>query len=314
MKAMVLNSYGPDALFELAEIPDPVATSGHVVVKVAATSVNTVDTMIRSMGADLPLSPQLPAVLGMDFAGTVVAIGDGVTGFAIGDEVYGCSGGLMDLTGALAEHINADARLIAHKPKTLSMREAAALPLVGITAYEGLTRAGVGEGQTILVQGGAGGVGHVAVQIARHLGAAVSATGRGADQLALIEGLGARPLDFTTETVEDYVAEHTDGVGFDVVFDSVGGPNMTNSFAAAKLNGHVATTVAMVEIDLTPVHFKGLSLHVVFMLIPMMHDVGRQTHGDILRSLADLGMLAGSSQLSTNRSLGGTMSMPPMRI
>ncbi|WP_170516031.1 zinc-dependent alcohol dehydrogenase family protein [Ruegeria atlantica] len=288
MKAMVLNSYGPDALFELVEIPDPVVTSGYVVVKVAATSVNTVDTMIRSMGADLPLSPQLPAVLGMDFAGTVVAIGDGVTGFAIGDEVYGCAGGLMDLSGALAEYINADARLIAHKPKTLSMREAAALPLVGITAYEGLTRAGVGEGQNVLVHGGAGGVGHVAVQIARHLSANVSATGRGADQMALIEGLGARPLDFTTQTVEDYVAELTDGVGFDVVFDSVGGPNMTNSFAAAKLNGQVASTVAMVEIDLTPVHFKGLSLHVVFMLIPMMHDVGRQTHGDILRSLADL--------------------------
>ncbi len=288
MKAMVLNTYGPDAPFELVEMPDPVATPGHVVVKVTATSVNTVDTMIRSMGADLPLSPKLPAVLGMDFAGTVVAVGEGVTEFAMGDEVYGCAGGLLDLSGALAEYINADVRLIAHKPKTLSMREAAALPLVGITAYEGLTRAGVGEGQTVLVHGGAGGVGHVAVQIARHLGAKVSATGRGTDQMALIEGLGARPLDFTMQKVGDYVAEHTNGVGFDVVFDSVGGPNMTNSFEAAKLNGHVASTVAMVEIDLTPVHFKGLSLHVVFMLIPMMHDVGRQTHGDTLRILADL--------------------------
>ena len=288
MKAMVLNTYGPGAAFEPTKMPDPVASPGHVLVKVAATSVNTVDTMIRNMGADLPLSPTLPAVLGMDFAGTVVAVGDGVTGFVIGDEVYGCAGGLMDLPGSLAEYINADARLIAHKPKSLSMREAAALPLVGITAYEGLTRSGVGGGQTVLVQGGAGGVGHVAVQIARHLGATVSATGRGADQMALIKGLGARPVDFTTQRVEDYVAEHTDGVGFDVVFDSVGGPNMTNSFAAAKLNGHVASTVAMVEIDLTPAHFKGLSLHVVFMLIPMMHDVGRQTHGDILRILADL--------------------------
>ncbi|SCZ57108.1 alcohol dehydrogenase [Epibacterium ulvae] len=288
MKAMVLNSYGPDAPFELAELPDPVATPGHVVVKVAAVSVNTVDTMIHNMGPDLPLSPNLPAVLGMDFAGTVTAIGEGVTDFAIGDEVYGCAGGLMDLPGSLAEYINADSRLIAHKPKSLSMRESAALPLVGITAYEGLTRAGVGDGQTVLVQGGAGGVGHVAVQIARHFGAKVSATGRGADQMSLIESLGARPLDFTKQKVEDYVAEHTDGVGFDVVFDSVGGANMTNSFAAAKLNGHVASTVAMVEIDLTPAHFKGLSLHVVFMLIPMMHDVGRQTHGNILQALAEL--------------------------
>lgn len=286
MKAMVLNSYGPDAPFEITEVSDPVAKPGHVIVKVAATSINTVDTMIRSMGEELPLSPKLPAVLGMDFAGTVVTVGDGVTGFVPGDEVFGCAGGLMELDGALAEYISADAGLIAHKPKSLSMREAAALPLVGITAYEGLTRAGVGEGQTVLVQGGAGGVGHVAVQIARHLGASVSATGRGRDQMKLIESLGARPIDFTTQKVVDYVGEHTGGVGFDVVFDSVGGPNMTNSFEAAKLNGHVASTVAMIEIDLTPVHFKGLSLHVVFMLIPMMHDVERQTHGNILAILA----------------------------
>ncbi|WP_171239216.1 zinc-dependent alcohol dehydrogenase family protein [Ruegeria sp. HKCCA5491] len=306
MKAMVLNSYGPDAPFEIVDMPDPVATSGHVIVKVAAASVNTVDTMIRSMGADLPLSPALPAVLGMDFAGTVVAIGEGVTGFAKGDEVYGCAGGLMDLPGSLAEYINADARLIAHKPRSLSMREAAALPLVGITAYEGLTRADVGQGQTVLVQGGAGGVGHVAVQIARHLGATVSATGRGADQMALIESIGARPLDFTTQKVEDYVAEHTDGVGFDVVFDSVGGPNMTNSFEAAKLNGQVASTVAMVEIDLTPAHFKGLSLHVVFMLIPMMHDVERQTHGDILRTLAELADAGGLKPIVDEQAFGWT--------
>ncbi|MEM1363736.1 MAG: zinc-dependent alcohol dehydrogenase family protein [Pseudomonadota bacterium] len=288
MKAMVLNQYGPDAPFELAEVPDPVATPGHVVVKIAATSVNTVDTMIRSMGADLPLSPALPALLGMDFAGTVTEVGDGVTSFAIGDEVYGCAGGLLDLPGALAEFINADARLISLKPKSLSMREAAALPLVGITAYEGLTRAGVGPGQKVLVQGGAGGVGHVAVQIARHLGATVSATGRGSAQLDLIRELGADPIDFTRTEVSDYVSEQTGGMGFEVVFDSVGGANMTASFEAAKLNGHVASTVALLEIDLSSAHFKGLSLHVVFMLIPMMHDIGRQTHGDTLKILAEL--------------------------
>ncbi|MBO9448303.1 zinc-dependent alcohol dehydrogenase family protein [Ruegeria sp. R14_0] len=304
MKAMLLNSYGPEAQFETSVMPDPVAPSGHVVVKMAATSVNTVDTMIRTMGADLPLSPALPAVLGMDFAGTVVALGDGVTDFAIGDEVYGCAGGLMDLPGALAEYMSADARLIAHKPKSLTMREAAALPLVGITAYEGLTRAGVGEGQTVLVQGGAGGVGHVAVQLARHFGAKVSATGRGADQMALIEGLGARALDFTTQKVEDYVADHTGGVGFDMVFDSVGGPNMKNSFEAAKLNGQVASTVAMVEIDLTPAHFKGLSLHVVFMLIPMMHNFGRQTHGDILSVLAGIADAGGLKPIVDEQRFG----------
>lgn len=266
-------------------MPDPVTTSGYVVVKVAATNVNTVDTMIRGMGADLSLSTKLLAVLGMDFAGTIVAIGEGVREFAIGDELYGCDGGLRDIPGSLAEYISADARLIAYKLKTPRMRDAAELPLVGITAYEGLSRAGGGEGQTVLAQGGAVGVGIIAIQIACHPDAKVSVTGRGADQVALIENLRGRPLDFTMQQIEDYVVEHTDGMGFDVVFDSVGGPNLTNSFEAAKLNGHVASTV---EIDSTPVHFKGLSLHFVFMLIPLNHNIGRQTHGDILRILTDM--------------------------
>jgi alcohol dehydrogenase len=211
-----------------------------------------------------------------------------VTGFAMGDEVYGCAGGLADLQGALAEFMSADARLIAHKPKALSMREAAALPLVGITAWEGLHRAGVAAGQKVLVQGGAGGVGHLAVQLAHHLGAEVSATGTGDSQLSVIEGYDARPIDFAVEKIEDYVAAHTGGAGFDAVFDTVGGANLTNSFAAAALNAHVVTTVALSEIDLSPAHFKGLSLHIVFMLLPMLHDVRREVHGEILANLAKL--------------------------
>lgn len=137
MKAMILNSYDDDAKFEPAELPIPNVTPGHVTVKIAASSVNTVDTMIRQMGQEqLPLSPDLPAVLGMDFAGTVEAVGEGIEGFKPGDEVYGCAGGLIGLQGALAEYILADADLIAHKPKPLTMKEAAAIPLVGITAFE----------------------------------------------------------------------------------------------------------------------------------------------------------------------------------
>ena len=289
MKAAMLEAYGDDAEFKLAELPDPTARAGHVVVRVAATSVNTVDTMIRSLGQEnLPIAPDLPAVLGMDFAGTIEAVGEGVTDFAVGDEVYGCAGGLADLQGSLAELMLADARLIARKPAKLSMREAAALPLVGITAHEGLQRAGVREGQKMLVHGGAGGVGHVAVQLARHLGAEVFATGRAGAQAELIERLGAMAIDFETESVADYVERHTGGAGFDVVFDAVGGENLTKSFEAAKLNGHVATTVALTTLDLTPAHFKGLSLHVVFMLIPMLHDVGRAEHGAVLAELAKL--------------------------
>lgn len=288
MKAMVLNRYGEQASFEQAEISAPTVQPGQVLVRVAATSINTVDTMIRHMGKDLPLSPDLPAILGMDFAGTVEVVGEGVSGFAPGDEVYGCAGGLADLQGALAELMPADARLIAHKPKSLTMREAAALPLVGITAFEGLSRAGVKAGQNVLVHGGTGGVGHIAVQLARYFGATVYATVSGDQAFNIIEGYGATPIDYKSEAVSDYVETYTSGSGFDMVFDTVGGINMSNSFEAAALNGHVSSTVAMVELDLTTAHFKGLSLHVVFMLIPMLHNHHREFHGDILLQLAKI--------------------------
>lgn len=288
MKAMIITEFGGTDVFEATELPKPEAAAGHVLVRIAATSVNPVDTMIRTMGKDLPISPEPPAVLGMDFAGTVEAIGEGVTHYAVGDEVYGCAGGLMALQGALAEYMLADANLIAHKPKNLSMREAAALPLVGITAYEGLTRAGTKAGQKVLVHGGAGGVGHVALQLARHFGADVFATAGNDSKLALIEELGATAINYKTEAVTEYVAKHTDGAGFDVIFDAVGGENMANSFEAAKLNGQIASTVSLLEMDLSMVHFKGLSLHIIFMLIPMIYDQGREVHGQILKQLAQI--------------------------
>ena len=289
MKAMIINEFGGSDVFEAAELAKPEVKAGHIVVKVAATSVNTVDTMIRQMGEDLaPLSPALPGVLGMDFAGTVESVGEGVTKFNVGDEVYGCAGGLADLQGALAEYMLADEKLVAHKPKSISMREAAAIPLVGITAYEGLTRASISQGQKVLVHGGAGGVGHIAVQLANYFGADVYSTGGGDVQSSLIEKLGATAINYQTETVADYVEKHTQGAGFDVVYDSIGGANLLNSFDAAALNGQISTTVSMAELDLTTAHFKGLSLHVVFMLIPMLHDHKREQHGEILTKLAEI--------------------------
>ena len=288
MKAMIINSYGENARFESTDIDTPEIKAGHLLVRIAASSVNTVDTMIKAMGKDLPLSPDTPAILGMDFAGTVEQVGEGVSGFTAGDEVYGCAGGLADLPGTLAEYIVADADLVARKPKNLSMKEAAALPLVAITAYEGLTRAGVSAGQKVLVHGGTGGVGHVALQLARHLGAEVYSTGGGETQLAAIQSMGATAINYNTEPVADYVEKCTDGAGFDVVFDSVGGENIVKSFEAAALNGQIATTVSLCEIDLTLAHFKGLSLHVIFMLIPMLHNHKRESHGEILTQVANI--------------------------
>lgn len=288
MKAMILNDYGENSKFVSSEVSEPMIKKGHVIIKIAATSVNTVDTMIRTMGNSLPLSPELPAILGMDFAGTITEVGEEVENYVVGDEVYGCAGGLGDLSGTLAEFMLADANLIAKKPASLSMVEAAALPLVGITAYEGLMRTGIQANQRVLVHGGAGGVGHVAVQLAKYFGAHVFATGSKEKQLDLIQSYGATPINYRNENVIDYVEEHTQGHGFDVVFDSVGGANIVNSLDAVALNGHVATTVSMCELDLTQAHFKGASLHVVFMLIPMLHNFKREAHGKILRRLADI--------------------------
>ena len=288
MKAMLIKAYGKNATFEATEIEKPELKSGHVLIRIAASSVNTVDTMIRNMGSELPLSPEPPALLGMDFAGTIEAVGDDTSDYAVGDEVYGCAGGLADLPGTLAEFIVADTNLIAQKPKKLSMREAAALPLVGITAYEGLVRAGIKEGQNVLVHGGSGGVGHIALQLAKHFGANVFSTGGGERQMALIQQLGAIPINYKTESVEQYVARYTNGTGFDLVFDSVGGANMAKSFEAAALNGQIASTVALCELDLSVAHFKGLSLHVVFMLIPMLHKLRREEHAEILSKLAQI--------------------------
>ncbi|WP_299685501.1 zinc-dependent alcohol dehydrogenase family protein [uncultured Dokdonia sp.] len=288
MRAMTINKYGENATFESREVTLPVLKNGQVLIKIAASSVNTVDTMIRAMGKDLPFSPKNPAILGMDFAGTIEEVGTNVTGFDVGDEVYGCIGGLADLQGTLADYVAADSKLIALKPKNLSMKETAALPLVGITAYEGLIRSNIKSGQKVLVHGGTGGVGHVAVQLAKHFGAEVYATCGGENQMEIIKKFGIEPINYKTEQVEDYVNKHTNSAGFDIVFDSVGGANMVKSFEAAALNGHVASTVSLCEIDLSTMHFKGLSLHVVFMLIPMLHDFKREQHGKILSNITKI--------------------------
>ena len=131
-------------------------------------------------------------------------------------------------------------------------------------------------------------MGHVALQLAKHFGADVYATGTGEKQISVVEKYGATAIDFRTEKVAEYVAKYTDGAGFEVIFDSVGGVNLTNSFEAAALNGNVTTTVSLLELDLTPAHFKGLSLHIVFMLIPMLHEHRREEHGAILAAIAEI--------------------------
>ena len=289
MKAQIINKNGGPEVFELAEVNQPQPAQGQILVKVAASSVNTADLMARSLGPVVDFIPTPPAILGMDFAGTVEAIGEGVTKFSVGDEVYGCAGGVAHHQGTLAEYLAADVRLVAHKPKTLSMVEAAALPLVAITAFEALfDRMKLSQGAHVLIHGGAGGVGHVAIQLAKSAGAKVFATGRGQEKLSIIAELGATPIDYKSSNVADYVAQYTDGKGFDAVFDTVGGANIPTALAAVKLYGQVATTVSIGEVDLTSAHLRSATLHVIYMLIPLIHNQGTERHGEILQELKSL--------------------------
>ena len=169
------------------------------------------------------------------------------------------------------------------------MAEAAALPLVSITAWEGVERARIQPGQTVLVHGGAGGVGHMAVQLAKLAGAKVFTTVSSEEKKKIVLGLGADAAILYNQTdVEEYVREYTDGKGFDVVIDTVGGPHLQTSFAAARLNGTVVSISARTTLDLTSAHNKGLTMHCVFMLIPLLHNVGREAHGKIMSKMAGL--------------------------
>jgi NADPH2:quinone reductase len=289
MKAMVVREFGGPEVFEQREIPRPSPKTGQVLVRVKASSVNPVDTKIRS-GMLAAIAPEAPTVLGCDMAGVVEECGAGVTAFAPGDEVYGCAGGVKGSPGALAEFMTADARLLAPKPAGLTFEEAAALPLVSITAWDGLLdRAKVRAGQRVLVHGGAGGVGHVALQLCVARGAEVWATVSSEEKAAIARALGAAgTINYREELVDDYVKRATGGGGFDVVFDSVGGDNVARCFQAAAVSGTVVSISTRTTADLSPLHAKGLTLHVVFMLIPLLYNRGREHHGEILREISSL--------------------------
>jgi NADPH2:quinone reductase len=289
MEAIVIHRFGPPDVFEPEQLPRPQANPGHLVIQVAATSVNPVDCKIRQ-GKLAAIAPEFPAILHGDVCGVVADIGDDVEGFAIGDKVYACAGGVKGSDGALCEYMLADARLVAKKPKRLSLTEAAALPLVSITAWEAIVeRAKVTAGQTVLIHGATGGVSHVAIQLAKWAGATVFAACSSSQKAEIAKQLGADECIFYKDTpVEDYVNEFTAGSGFDVIFDTVGGENIAKCFQAAALNAKVISVSTRSQQDLSPMHAKGLSLHVVFMLIPLLHNIERERHGNILRQIATL--------------------------
>ncbi len=286
MQAAVLNAFEQPLV--VSEVARPAAGPGQVLVRVAASAVNPLDTKIVA-GKGGHAQAKLPGILGIDMAGVVEAVGAGVSGFAPGDEVYGMTGGIGGVPGSLAQYAAVDADLLAHKPRSIDMRAAAALPLVFITAWEGLVdRAHVSAGMTVLVHGGAGGVGHMAVQLARAKGAIVYATGSAKDR-AVIEGYGATFIDYQSESVDDYLQQHTGGEGFDIVYDTVGGATLDASFRAAKLyHGHVVSCLGWGTHALAPLSFRAATYSGVFTLLPLLSGKGRANHGHIMNEAAKL--------------------------
>ena len=243
MKAVQINRYGGSEVIEINKsIPEPAVSAGKVLVSVKAASVNPADWKIREGGLQQMIQLQFPFTVGMDFSGVIKQVGEGVSNseFNQGDEVYGQAGVVNGGSGAFAEMALAKKESIANKPKRLSHAEAAALPLVGVSAWRALVEnIGLSKGQKILIHGGAGGIGSIAIQLAKHLGAYVATTVSTNDK-QFVQGLGAdQVIDYKTQNFEDILHD------YDAVFDTVGSDTYKRSFKVLKKGSGII--VSMLE-------------------------------------------------------------------
>ena len=242
MKTILMTAAGNPEVLQLSELPTPeLPDNKHLLVRLHAAGVNPIDTKIRKSALFYP--NDLPAILGCDGAGVVENVGSAVTRFKTGDEIYFCNGGLGREPGCYSQYTTIHEDFAAYKPKRLSMIEAAATPLVLISAWEALfNRAGLTEGQTVLIHAAAGGVGHVAVQLAKYFGIRVAATISNDEKAAFAKSMGAElTINYTKENVTQAVLDWTRQQGVDAVFDTVGGETFCDSFAAAKVYGKIVT-------------------------------------------------------------------------
>lgn len=240
MNAAQLIGYGEEGVVTINQrAPIPALAAGHLLVEVRAAGVNPIDWKIRQGYLQQTAPLKLPVTLGGDFSGVVREVGDGVSGFQKGDEVYGQAIVLGGGSGSFAEIVSTPAQSTAQKPKSVGHREAAALPLAGVSALQALTEHMIlSKGHKILIHGGAGGIGTFAIQLAKHLGAYVATTASVADH-PYVRELGAdEVVDYTAQTFEDVIRD------CDAVFDTVGGETTARSFRVLKRGG---VLVSMLE-------------------------------------------------------------------
>jgi alcohol dehydrogenase len=234
MKSAQINRYGGSEVIEINQnTPEPTLSSGKVLVSIKSAGVNPADWKIREGAFQQMIDLQFPFTLGMDFSGVIKQVGEGVSSdFKQGDEVYGQAGVINGGSGAFAEMALAETESIANKPKRLSHVEAAALPLVGVSAWRALIEnIGLSKGQRILIHGGAGGIGSIAIQLAKYLGAFVATTVSANDKV-FVQELGAdHVIDYMSQNFEDLLHD------YDSVFDTVGGETYKRSFKVLKKGG-----------------------------------------------------------------------------
>ena len=256
MKAAQINSYGGPEIIEIREISKPSLKEGQILVEVDSASINAIDWKIRLgyMKKMIPLT--FPITLGGDFAGKVVEVSESVTDFKVGDEVYGNGIIINKGSGSIAEFVAANAANTSLKPKSVNNKEASALPLVGTSAIQAIEdHINLQSGQKILIHGGAGGIGHVAIQFAKSLGAYVATTVKTED-IEFVKELGAdEVIDYTKQNFEEILKD------FDGVLDNVGGETTTKSVQVLK-NGGVLVSLASYSFDkelLTKYGVKGIA-------------------------------------------------------
>jgi len=250
MKAAQINAYGGSDVVEInRNAPTPTASAGTILVEVHAAGVNPVDWKIREGYMQKMVPLQFPATLGGDFSGIVTEVGEGVSDFKTGDEVYGQAIVVGGGSGSFAEFVATKAKSAAQKPKSITHTEAAALPLAGVSALQALTEhINLSEGQKILIHGGAGGIGTMAIQLAKHLGASVATTATG-DETSYVKELGAdEVIDYKNQRFEDVVHD------YDAVFDTVGGETYTRSFPVLKKGGVIVSMLEQPSAELMEKH------------------------------------------------------------
>ena len=275
MKAILMTAAGNPNVLQLTEIKEPTIQSPtEILVRLKAAGINPIDTKLRSHGTFHP--DHLPSILGCDGAGIVEVIGTNVTKFQIGDEVYFCNGGLGAHQGNYAELTTIDEKFAAHKPKSLSFEQAAAAPLVLLTAWEALYDRGrlesLSTNRQLLIHAGAGGVGHVAIQLAKLRGATICTTVSTEAKAQFASDLGADlPILYKqTDFVEAAIA-WTNGEGVSLAFDTVGGKLIEQTFPAVKVYGDLVTILEPpADINWKVARTRNLCFSFELMLTPML--------------------------------------------